>query len=558
MQYVLVNWFGGAGSRVQGRSDRSILSRRQLLRRGGDAGVGALVSAAVLSLHSQDVTTASDTTRAAASPASDGRAPVFVDARDHGAVGDGRTDDTAALQAALDAVGPGGGTVLIPAGRYGVSGTLLIRHHNVTVTGEGPGQRFGAARGAEGTRLEAIGSLADGPMLRVQSPDDRDPLHGVTLRDFALDGMGSAAGSGIHYRSYRGLIEHVYVYNFLGDGLLFQGYPHWDLYDTVVAFTQVSRCGGSGLYLADGATDMHFTSCVVFDNRDNMQLVGGGSAQVTACHFYTAADHNVFFNGAGSRSKFANCKIEGAGGNGVRIDSTVSAYSDILFTGCNFASNSRIAPNLYDHFAITGPDDQPVSRTVISGCSFSTKSDTPVARYFIGLGASAQQTTIVGNNFGPQSHYGSGVIDDASPRSSPAVIRANGGYTGADTQHVRDTLRAALVAGSNVTITDDESAQTLTISSCSTVRSVTGDATLATGDGIVRVTTEFGSTVTVPAQASVPIPVGSVIRVRRNGGGEVSLAGADGVTLNGPTDGIDRYRSYVLTKVFDDTWDVEA
>ena len=554
---MLVNWFTGAGSRVQVRADRNILSRRQLLRRGGDAGVGAVVSAAVLSFHPEHVTNASDTARAGVS-ASDGRGPVFVDVRDHGAVGDGKTDDTAALQAALDAVGPGGGTVLIPAGRYGVSGTLLVRHHNVTVTGEGPGQRVGAAHGAEGTRLEAIGSLNDGPMLRVQSPDDRDPLHGVTLRDFALDGMGSAAGSGIHYRSYRGLIEHVYLYNFLGDGLLLQGYPHWDLYDTVVAFTQVSRCGGSGLYLGDGATDMHFTSCVVFDNQDNMQLVGGGSAQVTACHFYTAAGHNVFFNGAGSRSKFANCKIEGAGGNGVRIDSTAGAYSDILFTGCNFASSSRSAPNLYDHFAITGPEDVPVNRTVISGCSFSTKSGTPVARYFIGLGPSARQTTIVGNSFGPESHYGSGIIDDASPRSNPAVIRANGGYTGADAKHVRDTVRAALVAGPNVTITDNESEQTLTISSCPTVRSVKDDATLATGDGIVRVNTEFGSTVTVPAQSSVPIPVGSVIRVRRNGVGEVSLAGADGVTLNGPTDGIDRYRSYVLTKVFDDDWDVEA
>src|SRR3954464_9438355 len=114
MHYGLVIGFGGAGRRVQGRADRNILSRRQLLRRSGDAGVGALVSAAVLSFHSQDVTTASDNSRAAASAAGpDGRAPVFVDARDHGAVGDGKTDDTAALQAALDSVGAGGGTVLI-------------------------------------------------------------------------------------------------------------------------------------------------------------------------------------------------------------------------------------------------------------------------------------------------------------------------------------------------------------------------------------------------------------------------------------------------------------
>jgi hypothetical protein len=557
--YEPVTWFGGNGGRPDGRPARDVLSRRRLLRRGGDVGVGALVGAAVLAFGPADGMTDTASKAKGTSPAgaSDERAGGVVDVRDHGAVGNGKTDDTDALQRALDAVGPDGGSVFIPAGRYVVSSTLLVRHHNTTVAGVGPGQRDGTAHGAIGSRLEASGTLLDGPMLRVQLDSNDAPVHGVTIRDLSLDGMGRATGAGIHFRSYRALIEHVFLYDFQGHGFDFQGYPHWDLYDTVIAFSQASQCGGSGMFLGDGATDMHVTSCVVYNNQDNMQLAGGGSVQVTGCHFYQAARHNVFFNGAGSRSKFANCKIEGAGANGVLIDSTHSPYSDILFTGSNFASNGRIGADTFDHFAITGPADNRVNRTVISGCSFSTKAGDPVARYFIGIGPSAQQTTVVGNNFGPDTHYGTGVIDDEAPPSGPSVIRANGGYTGADAGLIRDTIRDTLVAGPNLTITTNESNDTMTLSSCPSVRTATGDTGLTAYDGLVRVISQFGTTVTIPADATESIQVGTVMRVRRQGVGEVTLAPAKGVTTSGPVTGVGRYASYTLTKVFPDQWDVE-
>jgi polygalacturonase len=46
------------------------------------------------------------------------RSPLVVNVKDKGAKGDGRSDDTEAIQAAIDAVGGTGGTVLVPGGTY--------------------------------------------------------------------------------------------------------------------------------------------------------------------------------------------------------------------------------------------------------------------------------------------------------------------------------------------------------------------------------------------------------------------------------------------------------
>ncbi|MDO8472954.1 MAG: glycosyl hydrolase family 28-related protein [Dehalococcoidia bacterium] len=61
--------------------------------------------------------------------------------KDWGAKGDGATDDTAAIQAAIDAVysGDGGGTIGFPHGQYKVSSTITVRDYVRLVGGDGVG-----------------------------------------------------------------------------------------------------------------------------------------------------------------------------------------------------------------------------------------------------------------------------------------------------------------------------------------------------------------------------------------------------------------------------------
>ena len=90
-----------------------------------------------------------------------------VSVLDFGAVGDGVTDDTAAIQKAIDAVAVGGGTVLFPAGRtYIVAGSLsVLQKSSVCLVGQGnatAGAAFGSIlkfTASSGTRLiDARGS----------------------------------------------------------------------------------------------------------------------------------------------------------------------------------------------------------------------------------------------------------------------------------------------------------------------------------------------------------------------------------------------------------------
>lgn len=73
--------------------------------------------------------------------------PGVMNVRRFGARGDGRTDDTAAIQAAIITVGStGGGTVYFPAGRYllntpthgsGLNWALTLNYDNVSLAGDG-------------------------------------------------------------------------------------------------------------------------------------------------------------------------------------------------------------------------------------------------------------------------------------------------------------------------------------------------------------------------------------------------------------------------------------
>jgi hypothetical protein len=110
-----------------------------------------------------------------------------VSVKDFGAVGDGVTDDTAAIQAAIDAVfNAGGGTVHIPTGTYLVSSIVKNWIGAVTVRIQGDGKRATKLKKKSGTLTPVLDLSADLAVLDVY----------IELSDFWIEG-NSKTNNGI-------------------------------------------------------------------------------------------------------------------------------------------------------------------------------------------------------------------------------------------------------------------------------------------------------------------------------------------------------------------------
>ena len=99
------------------------------------------------------VLAAGATTAATYTPVARARGSAVVSVRDHGALGNGSNDDTAAFQAAINALPSTGGTVIVPAGGYLPDPTVNERLRSLI-------------------RLQ----LADGARLRAK-PNSADPAY---------------------------------------------------------------------------------------------------------------------------------------------------------------------------------------------------------------------------------------------------------------------------------------------------------------------------------------------------------------------------------------------
>ncbi len=186
------------------------LSRRRLL-----AGAGAAGTAGVL---------ASLVTHGASTPAfAAGVEGVFVNVKDYGAKGDGKTDDSAAIQAAINATAPDGRAVFMPSGVYMIGAPLSMRN-GLTLRGAG--------RAATTLRLmpSSNGPILNAPVVgsAYQSVDD------LMLSDLTLDGdagsteIPSSMGSSALLHAYQSHRWHIARCRFMrgrGYGIGLQGGP---------------------------------------------------------------------------------------------------------------------------------------------------------------------------------------------------------------------------------------------------------------------------------------------------------------------------------------------
>ncbi|HEX4417970.1 MAG TPA: glycosyl hydrolase family 28-related protein, partial [Kofleriaceae bacterium] len=212
---------------------------------------------------------------------------VSVSVKDHGAKGDGATDDREAIQAAIGAVAAaGGGEVYLPPGTYVVSGA---RHAFWALDVPGGVHLRGA--GQDKTTLQQAPGA--GPSVRLLHLSGAH----ITLEDLALDGNKAAQTKNpqrhgiftVHTEHL--IVRRVAAHDFTGDGF----------------------------YLYDGAADSQFIDVVATGNDRNGLTLGGNVDGTTLFHSKFAGNRaqQVDSEPGGtsivSHTLIAGCEIDVAG-----------------------------------------------------------------------------------------------------------------------------------------------------------------------------------------------------------------------------------------------------
>jgi hypothetical protein len=213
---------------------------------------------------------------------------ISVKDEPYGAVGDGVTDDTAAVQAALDAGGPGS-RVLVPRGFYKIAGTLT-RHPGQIIEGEGWETTVGTYALAGGSVLVQT-SVSDIPLIEIAGASDAAQEERGGLRDIALKYKTDGAVVGTGYKatnSRQNVLENVYVASFnIG---IEQGNNCWQWGMRNVRVMDAAKC----LYSHDSGEDSTYLSCIF--------------------RSYRASGLNVHMKNMSQTNLFLGCDISNADG----------------------------------------------------------------------------------------------------------------------------------------------------------------------------------------------------------------------------------------------------
>ncbi len=265
---------------------------------------------------------------AAASTAAGGQTAFNV--TDYGALGDGANDDTAAVQAAINAAQAGGGIVFFPPGTYLTRGQTLYSRVHLRGSG-GDATTLKLWPGANTAILRSDG------FAELTGTGASGGIQLFSVRDLALDGNKSQNGTtgyGLQLYGYEYELTEVIVFDCHNDGVFSEWggaaglpYPSHQM-EARLSGVRSHDNDGHGFNFT-GPHDSMLLNCLAFQNKGTGFRMAGGCAGtfLVNCHGWGIAQDVSFELAAGGVSCM-HCYADFNGGVGVRI-----AHNDTRFIG---------------------------------------------------------------------------------------------------------------------------------------------------------------------------------------------------------------------------------
>ena len=404
-----------------------------------------------------------------------------------GAVGDGVTDDTAAINAAFAAAQPEGNIVFFPQGQYRITSTININKH-VTF------------RGVES------GTLNGGTVIKVTTAVD--PMFNITADDVGVQDLfflGTATGTGILFdgSTAAGAISGVRVSN-----LVFSTMPSGIVFDkTFASIVENVRANPGVIKFRNGCTSITVLTCY---------------AQNTTASAYKFEDVRYI--------SLHSCAADGNSRYGYEIDSDCESIA-LIACGAEgndfgFCKTEGETVGVYNCFgtqngaSLDGANDTVSGvliggkHTTVIGFNDSSPSDAGTRIANIHATVTAEDTTVI-----------AGVLDKGMKDQGVRTLRV--GVTDVDDAGGGDLVYTGGMAITGVsrspTITTLADDATPTVAASNLFK--TGGATTITDfdDGVV------GQTIKILAAHSVKITDGAPIILA--GGADYDMTDSDTLTL---------------------------
>ncbi len=339
------------------------------------------------------------------------RTGTVFNVKHYGATGDFGTDDTAAIQAAIDAVPVGGGVVYFPHGWYRLTGSLVLKNNVVLrgrgysaantpalaspilhTNGAGAFPLLTSGTDVHSVTIEGLGLTGNAGSLASQAiVTGASGCHDWTIRDCIIESFG---GRAIHLRGgIGGKLERIFAQNCVR---VRTGHTDW------IGVLELDA-GHTDVTVRDSA----FAASITTNEAGLTGLIAGIVQRSSTAHLSNAVGHFCEVGVVLLAESIGTNKLEGVRSEFNRRQGYVIESATNHLTGCWSFRNGQAAGNTYDGFLTVGAG---AGWNTFVNCLVSTHSGDPtVVRY----GYRDENTTVTGDPGVTNSYLGCGGLSIA-------------------------------------------------------------------------------------------------------------------------------------------------